>query len=302
MFRAPGNAVSGASGPATLPDDTRPLAGNNLWVGVNQAYSVLEGNGNASRSTLYGTEFAGGYDADFIDGWLGGLALRAHIGRQDVDGRRSQADVTSYTAALYGGKELLLGPGTLRFLLSGAFTLHDVESDRKVRIGSRDQTVEASYGGTSFLGSFETAYRFSPTDGLFLEPYVSVGLHGLHLDGCTESGGNAALRKRAEDWNHALSLIGLRVSTPLHERVSLDADLAWQHVYGSAMPKSALAFREGSDRFTVTGPAVNGDAAVIGLGMGVKLTDNVKIGLHYDGELGGRGQSHTGRASFEERW
>jgi outer membrane autotransporter protein len=285
-----------------LPEDARPLGGNNLWVSVNEGYNALDGNGNAGRSTLYGTEVAGGYDADFIDGWLGGLALRAHVGRQDVNSRRSQADVMSYTAALYGGRELLIGPGALRFLLSGAFTLHDVQSDRKVRIGSREQTLEASYGGTSFIGSFETAYRFSPTEMLFLEPYASVGLHGLRLDGFTESGGNAALRKRAESWNHALSLLGLRASVPLYESLSFDADLAWQHVYGSSVPKSAFAFREGSDKFTVMGPAVNGDAAVLGLGIGFRLTDFVKIGFHYDGELGGRGQSHAGRATLEVTW
>jgi uncharacterized protein with beta-barrel porin domain len=68
------------------------------------------------------------------------------------------------------------------------------------------------------------------------------------------------------------------------------------------VPKSAFAFREGSDKFTVMGPAVNGDAAVLGLGIGLRLTDFVKIGLHYDGELGVRGQSHAGRASLEVSW
>jgi uncharacterized protein with beta-barrel porin domain len=50
------------------------------------------------------------------------------------------------------------------------------------------------------------------------------------------------------------------------------------------------------------GPAVNGDAAVLGLGIGFRLTDFVKIGFHYDGELGGRGQSHAGRATLEVSW
>jgi outer membrane autotransporter protein len=233
---------------------------------------------------------------------MGGLALRFNVGKQSVDDRRSEADVTSYTAALYGGKELPLGPGTLRFLLSGALTLHNVESDRKVRMGSHEQTLEASYGGRSIAGSFETAYRFAPTETLFLEPYASIGWRALHLDGFTEKGGNAALRNGGEDWNHALSTLGLRVATPLHERVEIEADLGWQHIYGETAPKSAFAFREGSDKFTVKGVAVNRDAAVLGLGIGVKLTDNVKIGLHYDGELGARGQSHAGRAVLEVRW
>jgi outer membrane autotransporter protein len=287
---------------AILPDDARPLTGNNLWVSVNEGYNVAYGNDNAGRSSLYGTELAGGYDADFIDGWLGGLAFRFNAGRQDAYGRHSQADVMSYTAALYGGKEFLLGPGTLRFLLSGAFTRHEVESARKAVIGSRDQTLEASYGGSSFIGSFETAYRFSPTDALFLEPYASVGWRNLHLQGFTERGGNAALRNGGEDWSHALSTLGLRASMPVNDSVTFNADLGWRRLYGRMTPKSAFAFREGSDKFTVEGAALNRDAAVLGLGIGVKLTDSVKIGLNYDGEVGIRGQSHGGRAVLEVRW
>jgi hypothetical protein len=34
----------------------------------------------------------------------------------------------------------------------------------------------------------------------------------------------------------------------------------------------------------------------------MKLSDFVKIGLRYDGELGIRGQSHGGKAVFEVTW
>jgi outer membrane autotransporter protein len=287
---------------ATLTDDKRLPTGNNLWVSVNEGYNVAYGDGNAARSSLHGTELAGGYDADFVDGWLGGLALRINVGKQDVNDRRSQADVLSYTAALYGGRELPLGPGALRFLLAGTLTRHEVESERNARIGSRNQTLEATYRGTSFRGAFETAYRFSPTDGLFLEPYASIGLWSLHLNGFTESGGNAALRNGGEDWNHTVSTLGARASVPVHDRVTLNADVSWRHLYGDTTPKSAFTFREGSDRFTVRGTPLNRDAAIIGLGVGVQLTDNMKIGLQYDGELGARGQSHSGRVVFEMKW
>ncbi|MDR2055548.1 MAG: autotransporter domain-containing protein, partial [Desulfovibrio sp.] len=295
-----------ASGRSALrgarPDAARPFAGNNLWVSVDQAYGSLYGDEGAARSSLHGTELSGGYDADFAGGWLGGLAFRFNAGHQDVDSRRSEADIKSYGAALYGGREFPLGPGVLRFLLSGAFTLHEVESERKIGIGSRDQTVEASYGGRSFLGSFETAYRVSPAGMFSLEPYASIGWHSLRLDGFAESGGNAALRGNEEDWNHAVSVLGLRLSTPLPGRFSIDADLGWRHVYGGIRPESSFAFREGSDRFSVKGAAMNRDAAVLGLGLGLKLTDNVSVGLRYDGETGARGQSHGGRAVFEVTW
>ncbi|MDR2744317.1 MAG: autotransporter outer membrane beta-barrel domain-containing protein [Desulfovibrio sp.] len=47
---------------------------------------------------------------------------------------------------------------------------------------------------------------------------------------------------------------------------------------------------------------MNRDAAVVGLGLGLKLTDNLSVGLQYNGELGAGGRSHGGRAVFELTW
>jgi autotransporter passenger strand-loop-strand repeat protein/autotransporter-associated beta strand protein len=298
LARHVGTRRSALGGVTTSRND----AHSNFWVSVNQGHNALDGDGNAGRSILTGTEIAGGHDANLENGWLGGLAFRLHDGRQEVNSRRSEADLMSYAAALYGGRELLLDSGTLRFLLSGALTRHDVESTRKILIGTRDQKVKADYSGLSWQGAFETAYRFSPTERLLLEPYASVALHSLRLDGFTEKGGNAALRKRKETWNHTVSLLGLRMTTPLTGRVTLDTDLAWKHVYGSILPKSVFTFREGSDRFAIVGPSLNRNAAIVGLGVGIKLTDTAKLGLSYDGELSGKGRSHAGKVLLEVRW
>jgi outer membrane autotransporter protein len=195
-----------------------------------------------------------------------------------------------------------VGNGTLRFLLSTALTRHDIESTRRILIGTRDQKVKANYSGTSWQSAFETAYRFPATERLFIEPYASVALHSLRLEGFTEKGGNAALRKRAETWNHPVSLLGLRMMTPLVGRITLDTDLAWKHVYGSTVPKSVFSFREGSDRFAIAGPGMNRNAAIVGLGIGINLTDNAQLHFNYDGELGSQGQNHTGRIVFEMKF
>jgi uncharacterized protein with beta-barrel porin domain len=38
------------------------------------------------------------------------------------------------------------------------------------------------------------------------------------------------------------------------------------------------------------------------LGIGIKLTGNAKLGLSYDGELGGKGRSHAGKVLLEVKW
>jgi hypothetical protein len=58
------------------------------------------------------------------------------------DDRRSEAEVISGTAALYGGKELPAGPGALRVLLAGAISRHDVESKRRVQTETQNQQLK----------------------------------------------------------------------------------------------------------------------------------------------------------------
>jgi autotransporter-associated beta strand protein len=274
-------------------------AGDDFWVSVSRSYDAAEGDGNAGRATFHATEIAGGHDARLGDGGFAGLAFRFDAGRLEVNSRRSEAEITSGTAALYGGKEFPLGPGALRVFFSGAATLHDVDSERRIRFGGRK--LEARYGGRSFAGVFETAYRVSPTERFFVEPYASVAWHGLRLDGFTEKGSSTALRKGKDRWNRAVSTLGMRLSTPLGGDAEFDVDVAWRHLHGGVTPKSVFTV-EGSDRFTIWGADVSKDVAILGLGIGLKLTDNAKLRLRYDGELGTQGKSHAGQIVLEVKW
>jgi outer membrane autotransporter protein len=273
-----------------------------LWISVNRTHADADGNRNAARARFDGTEIAFGHDAEFANGWLGGFAFGFNDGRQEVKRRRSEAEVMSGTAALYTGKEIPLGSDSMRVLLTGALTRHEVESKRHVRIGPRDQKLEADYAGNAFTGTVETAYRISPSENLRAEPYASLAWHSLHLDGFREKGGSAALRKSKETQNHAASTLGVRLSTPLQKRVSFDADIGWKHRYGNVTPKSTFTFDEGSDKFKIHGADMNKNAAVLGLSVGVKIAKNAKISLQYDGELGNCGKSHGGKVVFEMKW
>jgi outer membrane autotransporter protein len=275
-----------------------------LWIGVDQAHAAADGNRNAAYARWTGTEVAFGHDAEFDAGWLGGFAFGFNEGQQEVKGRRSEAGVRSGTAALYAGREIPLDGGRLRVLFTGAQTRHEVDSKRHVKIGSNDQKLEASYAGNAFTGTVETAYRISPTEKFLVEPYASLAWHTLRLDGFTEKGGSAALRKSKETQNRTTSTLGVRLSTPLQKRVTFDADVGWRHLYGSATPKSVFVFDSDKDynTFKIRGADVNRNAAVLGLGVGVAVGKNAKLSLQYDGELGSRGKSHGGRVVFEMKW
>ena len=172
----------------------------------------------------------------------------------------------------------------------------------RARVGGNVQNLEADYGGTSFLGTFEAAYAFPLSEAFTLEPFASLGWHSLRLDGFAESGGNASLRRDEEWWNHALSVLGLRASVRAHERLALNLEAGWRHAYGADAPKTDMRFREGGDAFTVKGVTLNRDEALVGLGLELRLTDNVRLTLGYEGALGSRAQSHGGAATLMVTW
>jgi outer membrane autotransporter protein len=245
---------------------------------------------------------ATGYDGGFDDGWLGGLAFQYGYKKLKMDGRRSEADVKSFTLGLYGGREIPLGPGTLRLLLSGTYSHHDVESTRRVGIGGQDQTLSANYAANSIEGNLEAAFLFPVSESLSLEPFARVGLQRLRIGGFDETGGSAALTTGASTWNHAMGTAGLRLSLAATERVSFSADLGWQHVFGNLVPAATYAFREGGSGFSVHGAPMNRDEALVGLDLGVRVTEGASFHLGYNGAFGKRGQSHGGMAMIEVRW
>jgi autotransporter-associated beta strand protein len=276
--------------------------GHSFWASAGGTYTVLRGTAETARATLAGPEIATGYDGGFGDGWLGGLAFQYGYKKLKMDGRRSEADVKSFTLGLYGGREIPLGPGALRLLLSGTYSHHDIESTRRVGIGGQDQTLSANYAANSIEGNLEAAYLFPVSESLSLEPFARIGLQRLRIGGFDETGGSAALTTGASTWNHAVSTAGLRLSLAATERVSFSADLGWQHVFGNLVPAATYAFREGGSGFSVHGAPMNRDEALVGLDLGVRVTEGASFHLGYNGAFGKRGQSHGGMAMIEVRW
>jgi autotransporter-associated beta strand protein len=277
-------------------------SGRALWASVGESRSVLRGSATTAKSTLTGPEVAIGYDGSYENGWLGGLAIQYSDKKMKMDGRRSEADIRSFTFGLYGGKGIFAGPGVLRLIVSGAFSRHDVESTRRALIGAQDQTLRADYAANSLRANLEVAYRFPANQSLDLEPFVRLGWQRLRSGGFEERGGSAALKSASANWNHAVSATGLRLSLADLGRVSLSASLAWGHSFGRQVPAYTYAFRDGGNGFSVQGSPLSRDEALVGLDLGLRAADSVSLRLGYDGAFGSRSQSHGGRATLEIQW
>ncbi|MDR1037314.1 MAG: autotransporter domain-containing protein, partial [Deltaproteobacteria bacterium] len=290
---------SGAPAPAA---GSPGQGGNSFWAVAGGTYTVMKGTGETARATLTGPEVSVGYDHVSADGWLAGLAFQYGYKKMKMGARSSEAEVNSLTVGLYGGREVRLGPGALRVVLSGSYSHHDIDSTRRVFMGTAAQTLEASYSARSFAGDLEVAYRFPVTGSLSLEPYARIGVQRIRFGGFAERGGSAALTSLGESWSHAVSTAGLRLLLAGNDRVSFSADLGWQHTFGNLAPSATYAFREGGSGFTVTGSPMNRNEALVGLELGINVTDSVSFQLGYNGSFGSRGQSHGGNAMVEVKW
>ncbi|MDR2367866.1 MAG: autotransporter outer membrane beta-barrel domain-containing protein, partial [Deltaproteobacteria bacterium] len=299
----PGEMALGDSAPAAGEGAVVPAGGpNGLWVSIEASHARFRGDGNAGRASFYGPEVSVGYQRDFAGGWFGGLAFRYGDKKMEVDSRDSKLDMDAVAVALYGGKETPLGPGALRLLLGVGAGWYSVDSERRVTIGATTQTLRASYHGESFFGFMEAAYPFSPTGGVILEPFATLGWQGIRLGGFRERGGNAALVSHGERWDDAHAAVGVRTSFRLGQRVSLSLEPGWRHSFGGVAPVKELGFAQGGDRFRARGPALSRDEAFIGAGLSLGLTDRLRLGLDYNGSLGNRGQSHGGTATMAFNW
>jgi subtilase-type serine protease len=283
-----------------------PVAdGDRFWLRLGGQYGRPDSTNEAAKTVVRGAEIYGGYDFDFAAGWLGGLAIRFADKKLEVADRSSEVRANSFVGAVfYGGRNLELGSGSLRFLLSAGFSRHSLKSARRVALGSLKQTLEADYWARSYEAFLETSYAYPLflSRGLVLEPYLSLGWVGIKLGAFSERGGSAALASDADKQDNTVSQAGMRFSAPLGQRLTLEADFGWQRTYGELAAEKMMTFAEGSLPFPVKGTALSRNEALLGVSGSLSLSDKASLKFGYDAALGKRSQNHSASLTVSLWW
>lgn len=129
-----------------------------------------------------------------------------------------------------------------------------------------------------------------------------LGLSALTVDGFSESGGLAALSRGRENRANFDSMLGIRNNFNLYDRVFIESEVGWKHVFGQTRPEADHRFVTAGDYFSIRGVPVNRDALVVDLGGSLKLNENLSLTLNYNGDYGSRGQTHQGLAGVKVSW
>ncbi len=98
--------------------------------------------------------------------------------------------------------------------------------------------------------------------------------------------------------------LGLRAGTNLElskTQMRVHGTVGWRHAFGRVAPRLTLAF-SGGQPFVVAGAPIARDSAVLGLGADIILSSKARIGLAYNGQLGGGNREHTGKIDVQWRF
>lgn len=238
-----------ADGDTTAAGDNSPIhaRGRTVWNSWGEAFGSwgdFRGDGNAASFDRSIGGFVAGADVTIDGTWRLGIATGYQAVGLDVPDRASSVSDEGYHLAAYGG----FADGPFAFRLGGAYSWHDIDTERQVAFPGFADSLHASYDADVAQAFAEVGYAMS-AGSLAVEPFGGLAYVGLHTNGFSETGGAAALTGAGGDTDITYGSLGARFGTTLPiggGRAIARGMIAWQHALDGVTPKSVLAFDGGT--------------------------------------------------------
>lgn len=265
-----------------------------FWGTAFGGLSETSADGNAATLRHQTGGFLAGVDTTFDDVRFGVMAGYSNS-RFDPRHRASSGSSNDYHLGVYAGTQW----GNLAFRSGLAHSWHEIDTSRRVVIGSFEDRLEASYGAGTLQAFAELGYRFDTAAASF-EPFVNLAHVGIRTAGFTEEGGAAALDSASRTTNTTIATLGLHAEMDIRlgeTNATLRGMSGWRHAAGDIVPLSTHAFAGGDD-FTVTGVPVARNAFVLDAGLDFDLNANSTFGIAYSGQIAGNAQQHGVKATL----
>ncbi|WP_158306415.1 autotransporter domain-containing protein [Pusillimonas sp. T7-7] len=276
-----------------------------LWAQVVGSWNELDDDGNAAKVKSDTAGLFIGADTAVGQGWRVGAALGFTDGEVKVNDRNSKSDVTSYTAALYGGNSWKTAKGQVNFLAGAAYTTNEVDSRRTVNVGG-SQTLKADYDVNTTQLFTELGYAIPVGQASVVEPYLGVAWMSQKAKSFDESGGSAALHGDSQTDDVTTFTLGLRGATTIttgKSEARLTAGLGWRHAAGDVDATRSMSFIQGAgDAFSIAGAPIAKNAAVVDLGAEMNVGKNTALGLSYSGQFGDGASDNAGTVYVRVRF
>ncbi|KAA0182580.1 autotransporter domain-containing protein, partial [Cupriavidus gilardii] len=260
------------------------------WARVFGAWGNANGNGNAGAIDHSTGGILLGTDAPLSDNLRVGVMAGYSHTRVDVDSRRSSGSTDNYHAGVYGGGQW----GALGLRAGAAYTWQDISTSRTVGFAGFRDHAKADYHAGMAQVFGDLGYRIDAGRYAY-EPFASVAHVNLDTRGFSEQGGSAALTSPGNVSNVTFTTLGLRSTSDIelgNMVGTLRGSIGWRHAFGDRTPVSTMAFR-GGDQFGVAGVPIGQDAAVVSLGLDIKVGKSTTLGVSYNGQFANGSRSQT---------
>ena len=288
---------------AATNERLRDIDGMWAWTKIFGEWADTEATANTAEVNRSHRGFLVGVDTEISEqlgtNWRVGLAAGASRTDFKVGARLSEAEAVSYHIAAYGGTSIDGGQGAIDVRLGAAQTWHGVDSERRVVVGRISETLTGDTDARTTQVFGEVGYGLdieTPAGPLAVEPFTNLAYVHHHADGISETGGEAALSSASSSENLGFSTAGIRANktVPVDEgiQVTVSGEAGWQRAFGDVSPDVDVAFG-GGKRFSVSGPAMPRNSAIVGLGVDVMFDEqNISLGAKYGGRFSNRTSGH----------
>ena len=274
------------------------------WFAPFGSKAQLYGDDNSGAATQSVAGFITGIDIASHENVHLGFLAGYHRSYLDVPTRNSKIESDNYHVGLYGSAKF----DALNLGVGGFYTWSPTNASRSIAfysnssaVGGFRDSLSASFnmGIAQVFG--EASYDIKLND-LKLQPFGNVAYVFVHNDSLTEKGGLAALTMRDGSTNMTFTTLGMRASQDFSLQngymISPHIGLAWRHAFGDVNPDGVFSFASGSVPFLVEGLPIAKDAALLDVGLDVKFSETMKIGLAYSGLFAKRSQENSVRANL----
>lgn len=265
------------------------------WVRVFGNWSSLDRDATVGSNgyTANGGGVVVGGDYKFSDNFKAGLAGGYQKNKIDFRGA-GNADTDSYSLSAYG--RYTQGPIYVNGLLGVSHQSYDM-----TRYYTPVATTYAAYrkpDGSTYSMGVEAGYSFDLGDNSKVTPFAGLLYSHTKIDGGTETGtgpGNLTIAEQSADstasrlgvrWSKTFATDGGSSWTPIVE-------LGWRHEFSDTNPSTTATLAGLPGSYTINGSDVPADAALLGLGLKLQLSDTVDGTVQYNGDFTSKSTNST---------
>lgn len=275
----------------------QPEPASNLWASAWAHDGHIKSDGNAARADNRGGGFLIGYDRPIGEYSTLGIAAGYEQTKVDVGGiRNSSATVDAYHVMAYGSTQV----GVVDLRGGIGYARLDVDTTRNIWVANLQSANKADYKGSQVQAFAEGSHTFALNDNASLTPYANLAFTRVKTNSFNETGNITALHSSGQADHRTTTTLGVRGNWKLGEQQqhAIYADLGWQHHFGSQTTEAKLNFIGGTP-FTILGPELGRDSAIIGVGAHLQLRPDMNLNIGYEGEYGSQVKDNALKLQFE---